>query len=179
MIHTKLVKKAIKGNEEAFETLVREQHEKLYRTAFLYVRNKDDALDIVQEAVCKAYMSIGQLKQPEYFSTWLTKILIRTAYDLLKKKKKHVLNGEDFLELVHDEQPLKTEDRLDLVQAIAHLRIPYQTAIILFYYHDQSIQTIAETMDKPEGTIKTYLHRAKQELKNQLEGANIYEQRLV
>ncbi|MGM7700422.1 sigma-70 family RNA polymerase sigma factor [Pseudalkalibacillus sp. Hm43] len=179
MTHTKLVKKAIKGNEEAFETLIREQHEKLYRTAFLYVRNKDDALDIVQDTVCKAYMSIGQLKQPEYFSTWLTKILIRTAYDLLKKKKKVVLNGDDFLTMVRDQKSPKTEDRLDLAEAIGHLSIPYQTAIILFYYHDQSIQTIAETMDKPEGTIKTYLHRAKQELKKQLEGANIYEQRLV
>lgn len=179
MIHIKLVKKAIKGNEEAFETLVQNESEKLYRTAFLYVRNKEDALDVVQEAVCKAYTSIANLKNPEYFNTWLTKILIHTAYDFLKKKKKLVLTGDDFFNAVQDENKTKTEDQLDLVQAINHLNQQYQTAIILFYYHDQSIQMIAETMDKPEGTIKTYLHRAKAELKKQLEGVNYYEQGLV
>ncbi|MCF6136419.1 sigma-70 family RNA polymerase sigma factor [Pseudalkalibacillus berkeleyi] len=179
MIHTKLVKKAMKGNEEAFESLVRNESEKLYRTAFLYVRNKEDALDIVQEAICKAYTSIDQLKNPEYFSTWLTKILIRSAYDSLRKSKKLVLAGEDFLRTVPENKRKNVEEDMDLVKAISVLNEQYQTAIILFYYHDLSIQTIAETMDKPEGTIKTYLRRAKIELKRQLEGVNHYEQGLV
>ncbi|MFD1019863.1 sigma-70 family RNA polymerase sigma factor [Thalassobacillus hwangdonensis] len=170
----KLVKKAIKGDERAFEWLVREESDKLYRTAYLYVRNKDDALDIVQEAVCKAFLSIHQLKEPAYFSTWLTKILIRTAYDFIKKQKKIVLTGDDFLDQIAPSESVAKEDEMDLAHAIATLDYHYQTVIILFYYHDQSIQSISLTMDKPEGTIKTYLHRGKAELKRILEGVNVY-----
>jgi RNA polymerase sigma-70 factor, ECF subfamily len=64
-----LVKKAINGNEEAFETLVKSESEKLYKTAFVYVRNKDDALDVLQETVYKAFTSIDKVKKPEYFTT--------------------------------------------------------------------------------------------------------------
>lgn len=70
MKQIKLVKKAIKVDEEAFETLVVQQSDKLYRTAFLYVPNKEDALDVLQETIYKAFISIDQLKHPEYFSTW-------------------------------------------------------------------------------------------------------------
>jgi ABC-type Fe3+/spermidine/putrescine transport system ATPase subunit len=59
-----LVKKAIRGNDKAFEKLVKQESEKLYKTAFLYVRNKEDALDVLQEAIYKTYVSIDQVKQP-------------------------------------------------------------------------------------------------------------------
>ena len=87
MVQIKLVKKAIKGNEDAFETLITNHSDKLYRTAYLYVRNKEDALDVLQETTYKAFISIHQLKSPEYFGTWLTKILIRTAYDRIKQEE--------------------------------------------------------------------------------------------
>ncbi|MDR0136789.1 sigma-70 family RNA polymerase sigma factor [Metabacillus idriensis] len=171
-----IVKKAIKGNEEAFEELVKAESAKLYKTAFLYVRNKEDALDVLQDTVCKAFISIESLRQPEYFSTWLTKILIRTAYELLKKKKKTVLMESAFLE---KKAIVYQESELDLTFAISALNQNYQTVIILFYYHDLSIRSIAETMNKPEGTIKTYLRRAKAELKQVLEGGELYGQKMV
>lgn len=93
MSHKKVIK-AIKGDDQAFEALIREEGDKLYKTAFLYVHNKDDALDIVQETVTKAFVSIHQLKKPELFSSWLMKILIHTAYDLLHKKKKVILTND-------------------------------------------------------------------------------------
>lgn len=176
MLQINLVKKAIKGNEKAFETLITNESDKLYRTAYLYVRNKEDALDVLQETTYKAFLSIHKLKNPEFFSTWLIKILIRTAYDLLKKKKKTVLTGDVFFENIIENTKDTIESRLDLTHAIAALNQDYQTVIILFYYHDLAISSIAETMDKPEGTIKTYLHRAKKELKKALEGVNHYEQ---
>ncbi|MRX53094.1 RNA polymerase [Bacillus sp. HMSC76G11] len=171
-----IVEKAIKGNEEAFEELVKAESAKLYKTAFLYVRNKEDALDVLQDTVCKAFISIESLRQPEYFRTWLTKILIRTAYELLKKKKKTVLMESAFLE---KKAAVYQESELDLTFAISALNQNYQTVIILFYYHDLSIRSIAETMNKPEGTIKTYLRRAKAELKQVLEGGELYGQKMV
>ncbi|MBE1556232.1 sigma-70 family RNA polymerase sigma factor [Sporosarcina limicola] len=161
MNYIKLVKKAIKGDEAAFETLIVDQSDKLYRTAFLYVRNKEDTLDVLQETTYKAFISMDQLKHPEYFSTWIIKILIRTAYDVLNRKKKIILTGDEFFESVTEIRTEKIELRLDLTEAISTLNLHYQTVIILFYYHDLPISKIAETMNKPEGTIKTYLHRAK------------------
>ncbi|SFA71201.1 MULTISPECIES: sigma-70 family RNA polymerase sigma factor [unclassified Bacillus (in: firmicutes)] len=176
-IHT--VKKAINGDEVAFETLIKDESAKLYRTAFLYMRNKEDALDVLQDTVTKAFVSIHQLKSPEFFSTWLIKILIRTAYHLLEKKKKFVLTGDDLLNQMVDIQSKKSESEIDLSVALAQLEMHYQTVIILFYYHDLSIRKIAETLGKPEGTIKTYLRRAKLEMRKVLEGKENYEQRMV
>ncbi|RWZ54586.1 sigma-70 family RNA polymerase sigma factor [Halobacillus fulvus] len=177
MAHKRIVKKAIRGNAEAFESLIKEQREKLYKTAFLYVRNQEDALDVVQEAVTKAFVSINQLKKTELFNAWLMKILIHTAYDVLNKKRKVVLT-EDFSSY-QDQKSLKIEEKIDLLSAITTLDHRYRTAVILFYFHDQSIKSISEIMDKPEGTVKTYLHRAKKELRKLLGGVSNDEKRYV
>ncbi|WP_342433139.1 sigma-70 family RNA polymerase sigma factor [Neobacillus sp. FSL H8-0543] len=173
-----LVKKAIKGDEEAFETLVKNESEKLYKTAFVYVRNKDDALDVLQETIYKAFISIDKVKQPEYFTTWLTKILIRTAYDFLRKKKRIVLDERLLNSIVAESRP-NVEGNLDILHAISRLNQNYQTVILLFYYHDLPIRGIAETMGVPENTVKTYLRRAKMELRSFLEGVSHFEQRAI
>lgn len=176
LINITLVEKAINGNQKAFESLVKSESEKLYKTAFIYVRNKEDALDVLQETIYKAFVSIEQVKQPEFFNTWLTKILIRTAFDLLKKRKKSVFD-EQFLNSYLDENNPNVEGKLDLTNAISKLNPNYQTVIILFYYHDLPIRCIADTMGKPESTVKTYLRRAKIEMKLSLEGVDKFEQR--
>lgn len=85
-----LVKKAMRGNPKAFGTLIQQEQEYLYRMAFLYVRNEADALDVVQESILKAYKGLRSLREPEYFRTWLTKITINTAQDLLRKRSSAV-----------------------------------------------------------------------------------------
>ncbi|EEM08755.1 hypothetical protein bmyco0003_43920 [Bacillus pseudomycoides] len=174
MDEIKLVKKARKGDDAAFEQLISLYQDQLYRTAYLYVQNKEDALDIVQETVYKAYLSIEQLKKPNYFLTWLTRILIHNAYQLLSEKKK-VKKIEDGREAdTYGEMPNKLhqiEQNIDLQEAIQKLDENYQTVIILYYYHDLSINKIAWQMNIPEGTVKTYLHRARKALKNLLGGS--------
>ncbi|SDQ83842.1 sigma-70 family RNA polymerase sigma factor [Virgibacillus salinus] len=173
-----LVDKAINGDGQAFETLVKNESEKLYKTAFLYVRNKEDALDVLQETIYKAFVSIKQVKQPQYFHTWLTKILIRTAYDFIRKRKKVVLD-ENIIDNMPEKPCTNIEDRLDTLNAVTRLNKDYQTVIILFYYHDLTIYQISETMEKPENTIKTYLRRAKIELKKIIGGVDNNVQRAI
>ncbi|UYZ21990.1 sigma-70 family RNA polymerase sigma factor [Mesobacillus jeotgali] len=168
MKEAKLVKKAVKGNGKAFEELLIIHSERLYRTAFLYAGNREDALDIVQETSCKAFQAIGQLKNDQYFLTWLTRVLIHCAYDVLKKRKKE-LPVEKLVELP-SKSDLKVAENLDLMEAITHLKEQHRTAIILFYYHDLAISEIARMMDTPENTVKTYLQRGRKELKNRLGG---------
>lgn len=176
MENIELVKKAVNGNEQAFETLVRNETDKLYRIAFLYVRNEEDALDAIQDSVYKAFISIKKLKEPKFFQTWLTKILIRSCYDLLRKKKKIVSMDDDVVSDVASKSGEDVDANMDLVYAVSSLNQNYKTAIILFYFRDLPISSIAKTMGKSENTVKTYLRRAKLELKGLLEGGATYEQ---
>lgn len=167
----KLVKKAIRGDNKAFEELLVIHSEQLYRTAFIYVQNREDALDIVQETAYKGLLSIRQLKNAEYFLTWLTKILIHCAYDLIKKKKNELPLENEF-ELTSANQDRNIE-RLDLIEALNELKEKYKSAIILFYFQDMPIHEVAKVMDVPENSVKTYLYRGKAQL-NKLLGGNQY-----
>ncbi|MBV7506637.1 sigma-70 family RNA polymerase sigma factor [Bacillus sp. sid0103] len=170
MKEIKLIKKAIKGNKKAFEELLILHSDQLYRTAYLYVGNREDALDLVQETAYKAFLAIGQLREERYFLTWLTKIIIHCAYDVLKKKKKEI-PVEDFIEML----PVKEDRRdeaLDLAEAIDRLNEHYRNAVILFYYQDLPISEVAKVMNIPENTVKTYLYRGKNQLKKLLGGGS-------
>ena len=114
-----LVKRAMRGNPKAFGTLVEREQEYLYRMAFLYVRQEQDALDVVQESILKAYKSLKTLREPEYFRTWLTKILINTAQDLLRKRKPEasLAEGPD----LPAPEGMSPEERMDLHWAVAQL----------------------------------------------------------
>jgi len=160
-----LVKKAIKGNKSAFEKLIQQHYERIYRTAYLYVHNEEDALDVVQEATYQAFTSIHSLKNPEYFMTWLTRIIIRCSGQVLKKKSNVVPLSEEILSNLPGQVNPNIEESLQLLHAIQQLRENYRTVIILFYYYDYSIKGISSVMEIPESTVKTYLSRGKAELK--------------
>jgi RNA polymerase sigma-70 factor (TIGR02954 family) len=161
----RLVKKAIKGDKSAFEKLVQQHYERIYRTAYLYVHNEEDALDVVQEATYQAFTSIHSLKNPEYFTTWLTRIVIRCSGHVLKRKSNVVPLSDEILSNLAGQANSNIEESLQLINAIQQLRENYRTVIILFYYYDYSIKTISSVMEIPESTVKTYLSRGKSELK--------------
>ncbi len=162
--HT-IVKKAIKGNKKAFEQLIKQHYEQIYRTAYLYVHNEADALDVVQEASYQAFTSIHSLKNPEFFMTWFTKIIIRYSGKVLEKRSKVVpLTDEILLNEVPAAKPDREESIL-ILHALSQLKENYRTVLILFYYHDYSIKTISQMLKLPEGTVKTYLSRGKDALK--------------
>ncbi|WP_214855710.1 sigma-70 family RNA polymerase sigma factor [Exiguobacterium sp. s166] len=168
--HTELVRRAIKQDEEAFEQLILLHSEQLYRTAYVYVKNEQDALDVVQETVYKAFISIGQVKEPKYFVTWLTKILIRNCY--------RVLNQQTVVADLIEQIPVKEssrEEHLDLIDALSHLRKEYRDVLVLFYFHDVPMKEIASFIGITLNTVKTYLKRGREELKKQLGGLDYVE----
>ncbi len=166
MTQKKLVNAAMNGDSQAFEDLLQMHGDQLYRTAYMYAGNREDALDIVQETACKAFLSIGQLKKQEYFLTWLTRILIRCSYSLLKKRKSEIPSDQ-----LHEQvqSNVQRENHLDLTDAMGELKEKYRTVIILFYYRDLPIPVIADIVKLPENTVKTHLARAKKHLKQILE----------
>lgn len=98
----KLVQKAKKRNDEAFEFLISSVRNKLYRTAYSYVRNEQDALDIYQETIYKAYTSLKTLKNPASFQSWIIKILIFKSIDFIRKESRHFTTDDEklFAELI-------------------------------------------------------------------------------
>lgn len=168
----KLVKKAVNGNPDAYWELIKEYQDYMYRTAYLYVRNEEAALDAVGTAVLKAYQQIHTLKHPEYFKTWITRILIRAAYD---EQKRLMCRGELKEHLVKESQEgVSLEEKYDINMAVTQLSEKYRTVIILKYFGEFSVKEIADIMNTPEGYVKAYLSRARDELKKILKEDYIY-----
>lgn len=168
-----LVIKARNGDNLAFQILIEDEQDALYRFAFIYVRNETDAIDIYQQTVCKALTSIHTLKEPAYFSSWLTRILINVAIAILNKRNKTVLIEQTDLEKIEDPNQPKVEEQMDLLQVLGELDDKYKTVLLLRYYQDYQVKQIAEMLNCPEGTVKTNIRRGLKVLKNALKGAYV------
>lgn len=162
----KLAGKAMKGNVKAYGKLMEEYKTYLYRTAFLYVKNEDTALDIVGDCILNGFRNIHTLRNPEYFKTWITRILINAAKDHLKK----VVSMEDYeqIQVAAPEKGISPEEKWDLYEAIDRLPERYRSVIILKYFEGMKIREISYAMEIPEGSVKAYLNRAREELRNYL-----------
>lgn len=166
-LEIELVKQARDGKQEAMEKLFLMEKEYLYKTAFLYMKNKEDALDLVQECILHCLVSLRNLKKPEYFRTWMTRILINCAKIEWAKRGKYALTEDG--DLFVDESISWEENHADLYEAIDHLNFPYRDIIIQYYFVGNKLSDVAKMLDMPLGTIKAYHSRAKSKLKCMLE----------
>lgn len=162
----KLVKKAVRGNVQAYGELIERHKHYFYKIAFSYCGNEQDALDVVQESIVKGYRNIKKLRKEQYFSTWMTRILLNTAKDCLNKRRND-LDVEE-MELSGGKDDDSWDSRMDVRKAVEELPEKYRTAVSLRFYQDLSVKEIAERMQVPPATVSTYLNRAKQMLKRQL-----------
>ena len=160
------VARAKRGDDDAFTALVMPRKEKLYRIAYSYVGNREDALDVVSETIYQAYVSLNKLRQDKYFYTWLTRILINSAINY--RKRRHPVE-RDVRDAPLAAVEVNREQWLDLYAAIDRLPQEQKTVIILKYQSDMTLEEVADVMQSPLGTVKTYLHRALKELRLELE----------
>lgn len=159
----RLIKESMKGNKESFGILIKNNKEYLYKMAFLYVKDEQDALEVIHETVYRAFLNIEKLKKAKFFNTWITRILINVSIDFLKKKGKNEMLDES-TPIRKERCEISTEEKLDLYNAIDLLNDNYKTVIIMMYFNDMKIKDISRVMEIPENTVKTYLRRAKQAL---------------
>ena len=162
-----LAVKAKQGDEEAFLERMSVDKHKIYGIAYSYMLNQQDALDVVQETVSKVWAKRKSLKQPEYFTTWVIRILIRVCMDEQKKKRREVPTAADHMgyDAVLAPQSVDSDHKLDMEKRIRKLQPKYRMVIVLKYYRDLTIPDIAELMDKPEGTIRTWLHKGLKQMR--------------
>lgn len=159
----RLIKESMKGNKESFGIIIKNNKEYLYKMAFLYVKDEQDALEVIHETVYRAFLNIEKLKKAKFFNTWITRILINVSIDFLKKKGKNEMLDES-TPIRKEKCEISTEEKLDLYNAIDLLNDNYKTVIIMMYFNDMKIKDISKVMEIPENTVKTYLRRAKQAL---------------
>lgn len=163
-----LVKKAIKGNREAFETLISLYFDRLYKEAYIRCKYEEDAKEIVQETIYKAYKNIKTLKEPNFFKTWLSRILINVANDYLRKNGLIELNHteKDFVKEIQKDDHI--EVKIDLYNAIDELEDKYKDVIILRYIDDLKVEEISKILERPANTIKTHIKKAIKEMRTLL-----------
>ncbi len=141
-------------NLEEFTARVNVVKERLYRTAYLYLGSEVLAVDAVDEAVFKGLKALKQLRQPEYFETWLTRILINECKKELRRRKK-----EQPFEYT-PETVAEQLDYLPLKEAIRCLPMELREVVILRYFGGLTLAETAEGLDIPQGTVVTRQRRA-------------------
>jgi len=150
-------------NNEEFAVRVEGIRGKLYKTALVYLENEVLALDAVDEAVYKALCSYKRLRQPEYFDTWITRILINECHNELRRQKR-------FRPLeVLPETAVEEFDSLPLKEAVRRLPKELKDVVILRYFTGYTLVETAMALGIPQGTAATRQRKALSLLRLELE----------
>lgn len=156
-----------KKMQSKVEEEVLNSYEMMYRIAFSYVHNPDDAMDIVQESVYKAIYNAGQIKNEKYIKTWICKIVIHASVDFMKKNQKEI-PVEQLYEM--DEPSVQdTYQDFDTMQALDSLEEREKAVVILRYFEDRKLEDIAIILDENINTIKSILYRSLKKLKIEIQ----------
>jgi len=158
------VLRAQEGDKDAFVRLIRMSEKSMYQAAKAILQADSDCADAIQETILKAYRSVKSLREPEFFKTWLIRILIHECNRILQHKR----NVIPFQTSVERGEQDPNYSNVELMDAVRSLEKDLRIVIHLYYFCDWPIKEIAEALDLPEGTIKSRLYRAREELKERL-----------
>lgn len=149
-------------NKDFFVQEIEANSDMLYRVAFTILRKDDVCSDALQDTALKAWEKRSTLREPRYFRTWITRILINTCYDMQRKRRRVVL-----LEEIHPSATPPPDPTLAFaLEALPEkLRLP----LVLCYSEGMNYAEIAETLHLPQATVRGRIHRAKGELRKELE----------
>lgn len=158
------VARARNGDKDALLELILGREKEFFGLSYVYMRNEQDAADALQDMIVTVYSRIHTLRKPEAFYSWAKQILVRCCLSRLRKAGREQ-------PLLADEQAAHNPDsetKLDLLEAVHQLPSPQRDVVLLFYYHDRTLEDIAEIMGCPLGTVKSRLHQGLNKLKGRL-----------
>lgn len=155
------------SNEQILIQCITENKENVYRLAYSYVKNSQDALDIVQDSIQKAFSSSGKIKNSTSIKSWFFRIIVNTALDFLRKQKKIQIADDQTLEY-YSPPSNDVYPNIDLERAMNALPLPYRSVIVLRYFEDLKIEEIAEVLDENISTVKTRLYQGLNKLRETL-----------
>lgn len=162
-----LIKKAQKGGEEAFIQAITEYMPVMYKVARTRLLSEDDIGDAIQESILTAFKNLQSLKNFKYFRTWLIRILINQCNDITRQNSKVICMGS------YEEADMLTKgvcddnivSEMDFNHILMQLSIEYRTVVVLYYVNGFNTREISEILNEKEGTIKSKLSRAREQLK--------------
>ena len=181
-----LVARARKGSEAAYRELLGRYQRPVFSLVYRMVRDREQAEDLAQETFVKVFNHIERYDPKYKFSSWIFKIATNLTIDALRKKEPQTVSIDGSRHARTDEEMEATritvaseeqnpEEELEsrelgseIERAIGGLRPEYRTAVVLRHVEGRAYEEIAEIMGVPLGTVKTYIHRARGELRGSL-----------
>lgn len=178
----KLIEKSINGDMKSFELLIDRYMQYAYNIAYRMMGNEEDAKDMSQEAMIKAYRNIKKFERKSQFSTWLYRIVMNTCKDELRKRKEETLSMDELigegitrLDSLQDDtsNPViayeELEVREEIHQAIGALKEEYKAVVILKDMMGYSYEEIGQILQIPIGTVRSRLSRSRLQLRSALQ----------
>ncbi|WP_318152646.1 RNA polymerase sigma factor [Paenibacillus terricola] len=147
------------SRNSALVPFIMEHQDNIYRLAYSYVHNKDDALDVVQESIYKAMKTKSPLQDSSAIKSWFYRIVVHTALDLLKKRKRVQPIEDEQLHAIMDESEDHYSD-VDMTRSLEQLPDKYRIVVVLRYFEDLKIEEVAEVLHENVNTVKTRLYHA-------------------
>lgn len=154
-----LIDEAKKKDPDAFGQLVQENLQKMYRIAISILQNEEDAADAIQETMLKCWQKINQVRNEDYFETWLIRILINQCKDILKGRKRTVL-VDDIPEAAQEDNYTNTEWKV----VLRGLHEKYRIVLELYYVEGFSTKEIATMLHITDASVRTRLVRGRKQL---------------
>ena len=182
-----LIRRAQRGDADAFEQLLLEHQKNVYNLCYRMAGNPDDAMDLSQETFLRAWRFLDQYQFASAFSTWLYRLCSNICIDFLRRRRRQQTvpltledaDGEEQTYAVPDAQPLPEEQvelkltRETLAAAMAQLLPEHRAVLQLRVVNEMSYEQIADVLDIQIGTVKSRLSRARNQLKKILERGNL------
>lgn len=179
---SEIIKDALRGDQGAYQKLMRKYHDAIYMLIYRMVREKAEVEDLTQEAFIKAFASLGNFNNEYAFSTWLYKIATNNCIDYIRRKKLQPFSLDRPVDSDQDQytfevpdtsfeadKPIIERQRAKfLEEAIDALPEKYRRVIILRHKEERDYREIAKMLHLPLGTVKAHLFRARELLKKYL-----------
>lgn len=167
-----LIMQAQKGDKEAFNNLIELILPKMYRIARAKLREEADIEDAIQETMVKAYLKLNKLKDKTKFEFWITKILVNECMNIYRKQKVVHIEYDDISASVNVEYDGNLDNKI-LYSKMMNLLEPEDRIIMVLYYaNGYTTKQISEIINTNENTIKGRIKRAKEKLREKMEGGN-------
>jgi len=164
------VRRAVDGDMGAFRCLVEAFHQRVYRLAYGLLRHHQDAEDATQETFLRAYRALARFDTSRPLCNWLLAIAANCCKSMLRRRSRlpRPVDGMERAE-ADPTEPESRELARELRRALDRLRDDYR--LVFLMYHDQALSyaDIASVICRPEGTVKTWLHRARAEVMAELQ----------
>ena len=152
--------------EKIFEEYIKGNKEKLYKISYVYLKNKDDAMDVIHESIVKAYRKLDNIKDLNNIDKWFIRLLINTSIDYIRRNSKMILMEDKDMEVLINNSK-EQEDGFNLL--IENLNEELRLIIILKYFHGYKISEISEILNLKESQVKNKIHKALNLLRKEIE----------